>query len=174
MILETDRLTLEPLALSDFDAQHALWSQEPVYRHITGKPMSREEVWLRLLRDIGHWQALGHGNWSVKLKTTGQHIGVIGVFDFQREIDPPLDALETGWVFDAAIHGQGYASEALKATLAFADQTLKARRTLCMINPDNASSLKLAERHGYKRLRTSLFHSQPVLVLERLADGRIS
>jgi len=61
MFIETDRLILKPLTTTDLDAQQAVWSQEPVYRHITGKPMDRETVWLRLLRDIGHWQVFGFG-----------------------------------------------------------------------------------------------------------------
>ena len=42
MFIETDRLILKPLATTDLDAQQAIWSQEPVYRYITGKPMDRE------------------------------------------------------------------------------------------------------------------------------------
>ncbi|MGN6209558.1 GNAT family N-acetyltransferase [Asticcacaulis sp.] len=168
MFIETDRLILKPLAASDLDAQHALWSQEPVYRHITGKPMDRETVWLRLLRDIGHWQIFGFGTWSVRLKDKDQHIGVMGIFDFKREIDPPLDALETGWVFDSAFHGQGYASEALKAALLHTDNVLNLTKTQCIIAPENAASLKLALRHGYKPLRETLFHDEPTFILERI------
>lgn len=168
MFIETERLILKPLAPTDLDAQHALWSQEPVYRHITGKPMDRETVWLRLLRDIGHWQVFGFGTWSVRLKDTDKHIGVMGIFDYKRAIDPPLDALETGWVFDSAYHGQGYASEALKTALTYADDTLNLPKTQCAIAPDNEASLKLALKHGYKPLRDCLFHGQPTFILERL------
>lgn len=167
MFIETDRLILKPLAASDLDAQHALWSQEPVYRHITGKPMDRETVWLRLLRDIGHWQVFGFGTWSVRLKETDAHIGVMGIFDYKRAIDPPLDAYEIGWVFDSAFHGKGYASEALKAALAYADDTLKLPKTQCAIAPENEPSLTLALKHGYKPLRDCLFHGQPTFILER-------
>ena len=167
MIIETARLILKPLAVTDYEAQCALWNQEPVFRHITGKPMAHDEVWLRLLRDIGHWQVFGHGNWSVKLKTTEQHIGVIGLFDYRRDITPAFDAFEAGWVFDPAFHGQGLASEALHATLVFGDEKLKLPKTLCMISPENEASLRLAERHGYVRVRHGLFHDHPVLILER-------
>ena len=168
MFIETERLILKPLAATDLDAQHALWSQEPVYRHITGQPMDRETVWMRLLRDIGHWQVFGFGTWSVRLKKSDQHIGVMGIFDYKRAIDPPLNAYETGWVFDSAFHGQGYASEALKAALTYADETLNLAKTQCAIAPENEASLKLALKHGYRPLRDCLFHGEPTFILERL------
>lgn len=168
MCIETERLALKPLAATDYDFLCALWVQRGVYHHITGKPMRPEEVWLRLLRDIGHWQVFGFGNWSVRLKDTDQPIGVVGIFDYKRDIRPAFDAFETGWVFDSAFHGQGYAAEALTAALAHADETLNLPRLICMISPENAASLKLALNHGYRPLRDSIFHGQPVFILERL------
>jgi RimJ/RimL family protein N-acetyltransferase len=167
MFIETKRLILKPLAVTDYDFLCALWVQRGVYHHITGKPMRPEEVWLRLLRDIGHWQVFGFGNWLVRLKDTEQPIGVVGIFDYKRDIKPAFDTLETGWVFDPAFHGQGYASEALAAALACADDTLNLPRLVCMISPENEASLKLALKSGYKPLRDSLFHGEPVFILER-------
>lgn len=129
--------------------------------------MRPEEVWLRLLRDIGHWQVFGFGNWSVRLKDIEQPIGVVGIFDYKRDIKPAFDTLETGWVFDPAFHGQGYASEALAAALTCADDTLNLPRLVCMISPENEASLKLALKSGYKPLRDSTFHGESVFILER-------
>jgi len=168
MRIETERLILQPLTVDDLDAQHALWSQEIVYRHILGKPMDRETAWLRLLRDIGHWQVFGFGMWSVRLKETDRHIGVTGIFDARRDIDPPMDAFETGWIFDGNFHGQGFASEALKAALVHADDVLNLTKTQCIIAPENAASLKLALKHGYSVTGETLFHGEPTLMLERL------
>ncbi len=167
MFIETERLILKPLAATDYDFLCALWAQRGVYHYITGKPMRPEEVWLRLLRDIGHWQVFGFGNWSVRLKDADRPIGVIGIFDYKRDIKPAFDAVETGWVFDSAFHGQGYASEALKGILTHADNTLKLPRLVCMISPENEASLKLALKFGYKPLRDSIFHGEPVFILER-------
>ena len=167
MFIETERLVLKPLAATDYEAQGALWRQPDVYRYITGKPMDGETVWLRLLRDIGHWQVFGFGNWSAKLKDTGQHIGVVGVFDYKRAIDPPLEAPEAGWVFDAGFHGKGYASEALTAALSHADTMLNMPRLQCMISYENDASLKLALKCGFKPLRESVFHGEAIGILER-------
>jgi len=49
-ILETERLRLRGHRLDDFPASAAMWADPVVTRHTTGKPQTREEVWLRLLR----------------------------------------------------------------------------------------------------------------------------
>ncbi len=136
-------------------------------RYIIGRPLQPDEVWQRLLSSLGHWAAFGYGNWSVRLD--GQQIGTAGIFDARRNIDPPFDGLETGWVFDPAFHGHGYAREALEAVLHAADTQLKQRSTLCMISPDNEPSLKLALRSGYMPAYETTYLDSPVVILRRPA-----
>jgi RimJ/RimL family protein N-acetyltransferase len=59
--LETSRLVLREHAVQDFEALYAMWSEPAVYRHIIGRPATREEAWNRLLRYSGHWSRLGYG-----------------------------------------------------------------------------------------------------------------
>jgi RimJ/RimL family protein N-acetyltransferase len=165
--LTTPRLTLTPVCLSDFDDFVALWRDEVFYRHITGRALSEEEVWFRLLRDIGHWSALGRGNWAIRIKDTGAYVGSVGVLDFRREITPRLDAPELGWGVGGAFQGQGLAGEALAAALTWADTVLKAPRTVCMIGPGNLASLRLAARTGYVRYAEGVYHGETAYLLER-------
>lgn len=165
--LTTARLTLSPVTLTDFDDFAALWRDEVFYRHITGRPLSDEEVWFRLLRDIGHWAALGHGNWAARLTETGAYVGSVGVLDFRREITPPLDGPELGWGVGGAFQGQGLAGEALTAALGWADTVLGAPRTVCMIGPGNLASLRLAARVGYAPHADGTYHGEPAILLER-------
>ena len=168
MFIETERLVLKPLAATDYDAQCALWRQPDVYRYITGKPMDRETVWLRLLRDIGHWMALGQGNWSMRTRDTGAYVGSVGVLNYLREVEPVFDAPELGWGAAPAFQGQGMAREGLEAALVWADTVLDAPRTVCMISPDNTPSLKLAERVGYRPYADGTYKDSVVTLLERL------
>jgi len=171
-VLTTERLILTPVALSDFDDLLALWS-DPVFTQVIAHrgPMSQEEVWFRLLRDIGHWQALGVGNWALRLKETGAYVGSVGVLDYRRACVPPLDGPELGWGVGGAFQGKGLAREGLDAGLAWADTVLGASRTVCMINPDNAPSLKLAERTGFRPYADGTYYDRPVVLLERLANA---
>lgn len=169
-VLTTERLTLTPVAPSDFEDIRALWSDERFTRPIAGRgPLGEEEVWFRLLRDIGHWRALGQGNWSIRLTDGGDYVGSVGVLDYRRACQPPMDAPELGWGVGVPFQGQGLAREALDAALAWCDGVLKAPRTVCMIDPPNTPSMKLAERTGYAPYAEGTYHDKAVVFLERLA-----
>ena len=167
--LITDRLTLTPAAVSDYDDLCAMWRDPDVIRHIFPEPLNGEDVWFRLLRDLGHWEALGYGNWTLRLKDTGEHVGSVGVLDFHRNLDPPFDAPELGWGLRSAFHGKGLAFEAVSAALAWCDEALNAPRTVCMIDPANTPSLALATRAGYREYARADYKGAPVILLERTA-----
>ena len=167
--LITERLTLTPVEVSDYDDLLGMWSDPEVIRHIFPEPLNREDVWFRLLRDIGHWEALGHGNWTLRLKETGEHVGSVGVLDYHRVLEPAMDAPELGWGLRSAFHGKGLAFEALSAALAWCDDALNAARTVCMIDPTNVPSLALAARGGYREYARTTYKGSAVILLERLA-----
>ena len=168
-VLITERLTLAPAAVSDYDDLRALWGDADFVRHIFPAPLTGEEVWFRLLRDIGHWEALGHGNWTARLTETGEYVGSLGVLDFHRDLQPPFDAPELGWGVHPRFQGKGLAFEALSAALAWCDDTLNAPRTVCMISPDNEPSLALARRAGFAPYAGATYKGEAVTLLERLS-----
>ena len=166
-ILRTERLTLTPMAVDDYADLKAVWADPAFVKHITGTPMKGEEVWLRLLRDIGHWQVLGRGNWCVRRTDDGTYVGGVGVLDFRRDLTPPFDAPELGWGISPRFQGQGMAFEAVSAALAWCDETLNASRTVCMISPGNTPSMKLAERLGFVRYADGDYKGETITLLER-------
>lgn len=168
-VLITERLTLTPMAESDFADLKVLWGDADFIRPLFPNPMNGEEVWTRLLRDLGHWEARGYGNWAVRLRDGGDYVGSVGVLDYQREIEPRLDAPELGWGVATRFQGQGMAFEAVSAALAWCDETLNAPRTVCIISPGNAASLKLAGRLGYRIQHDGIYRGEPIRILERLA-----
>lgn len=166
-ILTTERLILTPVAVSDLDDLLALWSDTDFTRHIMGRGLSGEEVWFRLLRDLGHWSALGHGNWSIRLKDGGAYLGSVGVFDYRREMEPAFDCPELGWGVAPAFQGKGYAVEALRAALAWTDANLAGDHTACMISPENEASVRLAKRVGYAPYATADYKGSTVQLYRR-------
>ena len=166
-ILTTDRLTLTPVAVSDLNDLIGLWADADFTRHIMGRGLSEEEVWFRLLRDLGHWQAKGYGNWAIRDTETGAYVGSVGVLDYRREMTPAFDAPELGWGVAPAFQGQGLAFEALQAALAWTDAYRLEPRTVCMISPENAPSVKLAERVGYRPYAEADYKGSSVTLFER-------
>jgi len=167
--LVTERLTLAPVALGDLDDLVALWSDPAFATAIFPAALNAEDVWFRLLRDIGHWEALGYGNWAIRETATGAYVGSVGVLDYRRIMTPAFDAPELGWGVAPRFQGKGMAFEALSAALAWCDDALNAPRTVCMISPDNAPSHALAKRAGYVPYIETTYKGAPIVLLERRA-----
>ena len=168
-VLRTDRLVLRPPTIDDFADSAAMWGDAAVARYIGGRPFTPEEVWSRLLRYVGHWSALGFGYWVAREPETGRFVGEVGFADFHRDIVPSFDgAPEIGWVLSPAAQGRGYATEAVAAALAWAHAHWGPGRTVCIIDPANAPSLRVAQRVGYAVAAEATYKAAPILLLERL------
>jgi RimJ/RimL family protein N-acetyltransferase len=167
-LLETQRLRLRGHRLDDLDACCAMWGDPIVTRYIGGKPFTREEVWARLLRYIGHWSLLGFGYWAVEEKASGTFVGEMGFGDFKRELEPPLDDTpELGWALASQAHGKGYATEALRAVIDWGDHHFGAIRTACLIHPENLASMRVAEKCGYHEYARATYKGHETILFER-------
>lgn len=167
-VIETARLRLRAHRADDHAECLAIWSDPEVTRYIGGRPFTSEEVWKRLLQYVGLWSLLGYGYWAVEEKATGRYIGDIGFADFKRELEPSLHGmLEFGWVLAPHAHGQGYASEAVTAAVAWGEQHFSTLRAVCIISPENAPSIRVAEKAGFQRWQDTTYHGSPTIVFSR-------
>lgn len=166
--LETPRLILRTHTAADLPACCTLWADPDVTRFIGGRPSTSEEVWRRIIGYAGIWQLKGYGFFLAIYRETGAIVGEFGLADFHRDIVPPLgDTPEAGWAMLPQYQGRGLAHEALSAVLDWADQTIP--HTVCMINPDNAPSLKLAGKLGYTEYARTAYKDHPITLLARAA-----
>lgn len=152
-ILETERLRLRPHGVLDFGELAEMWADSEVSRYIGGRPLSREDSWARLLRYAGHWQLLGYGYWLVEERGSGKYIGDIGFGNYKRDIPAPESlrgAPECGWVLTRHAQGRGYATEAVRAVLAWGEHQFGPRDSFCVIHPDNRASIRVALKCGYR------------------------
>jgi RimJ/RimL family protein N-acetyltransferase len=176
-VLETPRLRLRAQTLADFPASCALWSEPAVTRFTTMKPSSPEETWARMLRYAGHWTLFGFGTWLVEEKTTGTFVGEVGLFDYHRALlfpdgtTRPFTIPEIGWILSPAMHGRGYATEAVTACLDWAHGRFTATEIACIIHPDNAPSRNVAAKLGFIQRETVTYRDAPALLLTRPLDA---
>jgi RimJ/RimL family protein N-acetyltransferase len=167
-VLETERLIMRPHGLEDFPDSLAMWSDPQIARSIGGRSPAAEEVWRRLMSCAGSWALLGFGYWVVREREGGRFVGEVGFGDSRRGLGPAFDgAPEIGWTLAPAFQGRGLAGEAIAAALAWHDRRTGGGRTVCMIGPDNAASLRLAERAGYRNFARRSFNGAPTLLFER-------
>lgn len=165
-VIETPRLILRGHRLTDFDDSLAMWSDPDVARHINGTPLGREDVWARLLRYIGHWAIADYGIWHIRERATDRFVGEAGLADFRRDLPQWFDgAPEAAWILAPSAQGNGYATEAMSAVLAWAEAAHP--RTVCIINPGNQPSLRVAGKLGYRELARVDYRGTAVIAFER-------
>ncbi|WP_321891278.1 GNAT family N-acetyltransferase [Paraburkholderia tropica] len=159
---------MRPPELRDFDDLYRMWSDPEVVRFVTGAPLTREDVWARLLRSMGHWAALGFGHWIVAEKSTAAFVGEVGFVRYMRGISPTFDASpEIGWMIARQAQRFGYASEAIAAAHGWAHTRWPDTETVCIISPENTASLKVASRFDYRREFETTYKNKVVSVCRR-------
>jgi RimJ/RimL family protein N-acetyltransferase len=167
-VLETERLRLRGHGVGDFPLSAAMWADPQVTRYISGRGLSEEESWSRLLRYIGHWSLLGFGYWLVEEKGTGTFVGEVGFANYRRDLTPSLNGTpEIGWVLATGAHGQGYASEVVRTVVAWGDEHFGLIRTACIIHPENTPSIRVAIKSGYREQGTTTYKGVASLLFVR-------
>lgn len=146
LILETKRLFLRRQVLSDLDDLWALYCDPEITKYIPDAPRSYEET-----KEELEWHMNGHpqypelGLWATIYKETGKFIGRCGLLPWtiegQREVEVAYTIAREFW-------GQGLGTEAAQGILNFGFEKLNLRRLICLIDPDNIASQRVAEKMG--------------------------
>jgi len=167
-VIETERLRLRGHTLEDFPGGAAMWAEPIVYQFISGSASTEQQSWMRLLSYRGHWALMGFGYWAIEERATGRFIGELGFADFKRDLDPSIRGIpEIGWALAPDAHGKGYASESIRAALQWSDSDLAHNRTVCIIQPENLPSLRLAEKFGFCLLRQLSYRGTDICLVAR-------
>lgn len=167
-VIETERAVLRAHRIEDLDAYAAMWADPEVVRFTIGKPLGRGDAWIRLLRQSGHWRLLGFGFWVVEDKHTGRLIGEAGFHDIKRDMMPSIDGLpEAGWALLPAVQGRGMATEIMTAAHRWSDVQFGGAKTVCIIDPQNAGSIRVAHKCGYRPAGKLLHGGTETLLFER-------
>lgn len=166
--IETARLRLRAFREADLESQAAILGDSEVTRHLGGTTFSREDSWRRMLAAPGLWTMLGYGYWAVERRDNGMFVGQVGFADFKRDMTPSIEGLpEMGWIFAPHAQGQGFAAEAVSAGLEWADAELRAPEVTAIIDPENARSIRLAERTGFAIREEAVYRGEPILLFRR-------
>jgi ribosomal-protein-alanine N-acetyltransferase len=154
-ILETKRLFLRRQVMEDLDALWALYCNPEITKHIPDAPKTYAEAKKEL-----EWFMNGHpkrpelGLWATIHKETGQFIGRCGLLpwtiDGQQEVEIAYSLAQDYW-------GQGLATEAAQGILLYGFEKLHLSRLVCLIDPANIASQRVAEKLG--------------MILEKKVDG---
>ena len=139
-IIETERLVLRRMMAYDTPALHVMLSDPETMRYWSTPPhatLAESEAWVA---DGLAAMARGDGVDFVVLESDR----LIGRVAFWM-------GNEIGFLFSRAVWGKGYATEALIAVLRYGFRELSFKAVRADVDPDNARSLKLLERVGFRR-----------------------
>ena len=148
--LETERLKLRAWQESDLQPFAELNADKDVM-HYFPSVLTREQS--DNLADKFQHLILDHGwgFWAVELKATGQFIGFTGL-NIQPEQFIFSPCVEIGWRFAKQYWHQGYATEAAKACLKFAFETLQLKEVVSFTAVHNTASEHVMQRLGMQAM----------------------
>lgn len=152
-ILETERLFLRELNLTDAGFILALLNSEPWLRYIGDrgvKNIQQAEKYL-LEGPMTSYRVNGFGLYLVTLKS-GIPVGVCGLL--RRDTMPHPDI---GFAFLPAFSGKGYGFEIARATMEYAKSDLGLATILAITTPDNTPSINLLKKIGMHFEKSVLF-----------------
>jgi RimJ/RimL family protein N-acetyltransferase len=144
-LLITKRLLLRHFAMDDADAMLAVFGDAEVMRFGNG-PQTLEWVQGWLARHMTHYERLGYGPYAVVERESNKVIGYCGLFHFPDVNGQP--EVEIGYRLRRSSWGMGYATEAARAVMNHAFDSLSLERLIAIIDPGNTASIHVAQKLG--------------------------
>jgi RimJ/RimL family protein N-acetyltransferase len=157
-ILETERLSIRRLVMDDLESLAALYRDRDVRKYFPEGDhgvLTYEET-----KEELDWFLNGHpthpelGLWATIHKQSGKFIGRCGLLPWTID---GREEIEIAYLLDKNFWGQGLATEAAAGIKKYAFEKLLLSRLICLIDPDNTASRRVAEKIG--------------MTLERQVDG---
>lgn len=146
IILQTNRLIIRHQMPTDLNDLWSLYQDPEIIQYIPDAPHSREEA-----KEELKWHMNGHpkypefGLWATVFKENGKFIGRCGLLpwmiDGQNEVEVAYTIAREYW-------RQGLATEAARGILNYGFGKLNLSRLICLIEPENIASQKVAEKIG--------------------------
>jgi len=147
-IIETDRLILREVKLSDAPAMHFMRSDPAILDFMDRDPDANLEVTEKFIEKSTEDRLANNGiNWGISLKTDATLIGDVGIW----RLDKAHHRGEIGYRLHTAHQGKGIMTEALSAVLDFGFQQIGLHSIEANVNPKNEKSSKLLKRLGFRK-----------------------
>ena len=156
--LQTDRLLLTPLALTDLDLALELWTDPEVVKYICDV-MTEAEVRQSMSDSTKRGGNGGIGIWCIADRKTYEKLGSTYLLPLPIDMDDtdfslvvmgqmPDAEIEIGFFFKRSAWSQGYATEVCQRLLQFAFQEVSLNEVVSSVDEDNVASKKVLEKCG--------------------------
>jgi len=147
LVAETERLKIRRFYKADLIPLWGIMRKpEVMCAWESGFKKSETRKWLN--RQYTRYHKDGYGYFAVTLKDTGKLIGQAGLM--KSDLNGEL-VVEIGYIFDDTVWGNGYAIEAARVCVDLAFHRYGVGRLYATVRPENAASVKLAEKLGMRK-----------------------
>ena len=144
--LRTERLVLREWRDEDLEPFAALNADSEVMQFMP-KLLSRDECATRIQNIRDHFRDHGFGLWAVEVRDVTPFIGFVGLSVPRFEM-PFTPCVEIGWRLAREAWGQGFATEAARAAVAFGFHEMGLPEIVSFTVPENVRSRRVMERLG--------------------------
>ncbi|MBZ9994070.1 GNAT family N-acetyltransferase [Mesorhizobium sp. BH1-1-4] len=147
--LETPRLFIRPLAITDMEDIHRLHTDPLVVQSLfSGEPPSPQHTREKIELYVRDWRQNGFGFFGVILKghcqAEREFVGRAGLRYFEDTAD-----VEYGLCLFGHVAGRGIGPELGTAILRYAFEELGLERVVALIRPENERAVRAAEKIGF-------------------------
>ncbi|GAB7129134.1 GNAT family N-acetyltransferase [Silvimonas sp. JCM 19000] len=144
--ITTERLTLRPITRDDAGFIVQLLNSPGWLQFIGDKKVRNESDAQRYIQDgpLAMYAATGFGLWVMVRTDDGALLGMSGLIKRAG-----LDDVDLGYALLPQFEGQGYASEAARAWLAWGRQTKNLQRVVAITDREHIASGRLLQRVGF-------------------------
>ncbi|MBL7828314.1 MAG: GNAT family N-acetyltransferase [Saprospiraceae bacterium] len=147
-VLKTERLILREMVESDAEALLFLRTDPVVMKYLDRPKMESIEKAREFIGMVGNNFTQNEGiNWAISIGDDPAMIGNICIW----RIDKPHYRGEIGYAMHPAFHGQGIMQEAMRVVLNYGFNEMGLHSIEANVNPENLASIRLLERHGFRR-----------------------
>lgn len=150
-LFTTPRLRVRRLDAGDVDDLLAVYGDRDSMRWVgDGEPLDRPECleWVRVTER--NYAERGYGMSALVGAASGRVIGFCGLVHPGGQPEPELK-----YALRREFRGNGYATEAARAMLAYGAEAFGLRRVIATVAPENAASQRVLTKAGMIRLETT-------------------
>ena len=167
-ITETPRLILRHFTHDDLDDLAPILA-DPQVMYFSARGVQTKEQTRKFINWIlSSYQETGLGLYAVIYKENYRLIGFCGLLIWDLK---PQREVEIGYRFATKYWGNGLGTEAARAVRDYAWNQLNLNRLICIVQPENKRSIRVAEKIGMEYERNTIFMDLEVVVYSMLKDA---
>ena len=140
LVLETARLLLRELEISDAETMFELNSDLDVIRYTGDGPFESVKSAAQFLENYTDYKKNGFGRWACIEKNSNEFIGWCGLKKHKDEV------VDIGYRFFKKDWGKGFATESAKASLAYGFNNLNLPEIIGRSDASNIASIKVLQK----------------------------